>query len=117
MDYLEAYHMGLDLVKKAGFELHTVSAKSEACYYSHPMRKPLLLRVATHGSKHSPMGLRSTTVARATFSHKERHAFSEVHVRNVIAMAIGLYFIEEPRPSKYYGRKGTWEDQFNGYGR
>lgn len=109
MTYLEAYHLGLALVKKAGFELAQVSKISETCYYTHPARRPYLLRVSTHTSKRGPMGLQSNTLARATFSRKDTHEFSEMHVNNVIAMAIGRYFIGDPKPSNYYGRKGTWE--------
>lgn len=111
MNYEDAYHMAQDLVKKAGFELHQVSRISDTCYYTHPQRRPLLLRLGTHTSKHAPMGLKANTLAKATFSRKSSHGFSESHVRNVVAMAIGLYFLQDPKPSEYYGRKGTWEDQ------
>lgn len=108
MTYLEAHHMALDLVKKAGFILHTSSGVSEACYYYHPARRPLLLRIATHAFKGGPIGLRGLVVAKATYSRKELHPFSEAHVNNVLAMAIGRYFLGEPKPANYYGKKGTW---------
>ena len=102
MNYLEAYHLALDLVKKAGFELHTASAKSEACYYFHPARKPYLLRIAQHKQKRSEMGL-SLTIAKVTFSTK--HDFSEKYVRSALALGIGRYFLDDPRPSQYYTGK------------
>lgn len=106
MNYLEAYHLALDLIKKAGFELHTVSARSEACYYFHPARKPYLLRIAQHRKSKSNIGL-SNTVAKVTFSTK--HDFSNQYVRSALALAIGRYFMDDPKPSEYYGKKGTWE--------
>lgn len=106
MDYLEAYHLALDLVKKAGFELHTASAQSEACYYVHPGRRPYLLRIAQHSQKRLPVGL-SMTVSKVTFATS--HDFSERYVRSALALAIGRYFMDEPKPSRYYGKKGTWE--------
>lgn len=112
MDHLDAYHFALDLVKKAGFKLHTPSMQSEACYYYHPAREPLLLRIATHSQKRGGMGL-SGVVARVTYSPKDKHDLSEEHVRNLLAMAIGRYFMDEPKPSRYYGKRGTWENNEN----
>lgn len=109
MDHAEAHHLALDLVKKAGFVLSTASSRSEACYYYHPARAPLLLRIATHSSKRAPMGLQGRIIAKATFSSRDTHPFSEAHVENVVAMAIGRYFITDPRPSEYKGKRGTWE--------
>lgn len=108
MSPLEAYHLALDLIKKAGFELHTASAKSEACYYFHPARKPYLLRIAQHRQKRPDIA-HSMTVAKITFSTK--HDFSERYVRSGLALAIGRYFMDEPPPSRYYGKKGTWEQR------
>jgi hypothetical protein len=106
MNHLDAYHLALSLIKKAGFELHTASAQSEACYYFHPSRKPYLLRIAQHRQKRSHMGM-SNTVAKVTFSTK--HDFSQQYVRSALALAIGRYFLDDPKPSEYYGKKGTWE--------
>ena len=108
MNSLDAYHLALDLVKKAGFEFHTASQKSEACYYFHPARKPYLLRIAQHRQKKPEMGL-SNIVAKLTFSTE--HGFSEQRVRNALALAIGHYFLTEPKPSRYFGKKGTWEGE------
>lgn len=114
MTPLEAYHLALDLVKKAGFTLHTASMRSEACYYSHPARHPLLLRVATHVSKRPPMGLQANTVARVTISPQDRGLLDDhhapLHVENMVAIGIGRYFLKEPKASKYFGKKGTWEN-------
>jgi hypothetical protein len=112
MTHLEAYHLALDLVKKAGFKLHQASMQSEACYYYHPAREPLLLRVATHSSKRGAMGL-TGVVAKVTYSPKDKHDLSEAHVRNLLAIAIGRYFMTDPKPSRYYGKRGTWEDNEN----
>ena len=109
MDYLEAYHLAQRLIKKAGFRLATVSGRSEACYYTHPFREPLLLRLATHPQKKGLIGLRSTTVARLTFSPRDPSDFTDQHVHNLLSMAIGRYFLDDPKPSDYFGRKGTWE--------
>ena len=113
MDPLDAYHLALDLMKKAGFTLHTASRQSEACYYSHPSRHPLLLRVAMHPSKKSPMGLQANTLARVTISPHDRGLTDEhhgpLHVENLVAIGIGRYFLKEPKPSNYIGKKGTWE--------
>jgi hypothetical protein len=107
VNYLEAYHMAIELVKKAGFELHTVSMRSDTCYYTHPQRRGLLLRLGTHSSKKSPIGLRNV-ISKATFSRKDIHHFSEKHVRNQVMLAIGRYFIEDPKLSDYQGKRGTW---------
>ena len=115
MDPLDAYHLALELVKKAGFTLHTASMQSEACYYSHRDRHPLLLRVATHSSKRSPIGLRANTVAKVTISPQDRGILDEQHgaqhVENMVAIGIGRYFLKEPKASNYHGKKGTWEQQ------
>jgi hypothetical protein len=112
MKYLDAYNLALDLVKKAGFKLHTASMQSEACYYFHPSRAPLLLRIATHSSKRGAMGL-SGVVARVTYSPRDKADLSEEHVRNLLAMAIGRYFLDDPKPSRYYGKRDTWESDEN----
>jgi hypothetical protein len=111
MTNVEAYHFAQELVKKAGFALHVASMRSEACYYSHPARAPLLLRLATHKSKRSLIGMRASTVARLTLRDNAGHYYSEEHVRNMLAMAIGRYFMNDPRPSEYFGKKGTWESE------
>jgi hypothetical protein len=109
MNPIEALHVAMELVKKAGFILSTASSKSEACYYFHPARPEYLLRLSNHPSKKSPIGMRAKTISKATFSRKEIYPFSQEHVENLVAMAIGRYFINEPKPSNYKGKRGTWE--------
>lgn len=103
MNYLDAYHLGIDLAKLAGFELKYASRNSETCYYTHPLRAPLLLRLSTHRSKNAPIGL-ALPVARVTFSPKDIH-LSEKRVGGMMRFAIGSYFLNDPRPSVYDGPK------------
>lgn len=110
ISYLEAYHMAIELVKKAGFTLHHVSTQTESCYYLHPARAPLLMRLSAHKSKHSPIGLNGV-VARASFTKgEEKHgSHSPTNVRNRVTWAIGQYFLNEPAETRYRGKRGTWE--------
>lgn len=108
---LDAYHLALDMIKAAGFTFVVASSKSEACYYSHPARHPLLLRIGMHKQKHELMGLKGRVLAKCTFSPKDPTPWTEGHVRHRLAMAIGLYFLVEPKPIVYHGKRGTWEHQ------
>ena len=57
LDHITAYHLAIELAKKAGFLLHHASQKSESCYYYHPARgKSYLLRLSTHRSSRAPIG-------------------------------------------------------------
>lgn len=107
LDHVSAREHAAALLRKAGFHLHQVSQSSTSTYYRHPGREPFLLRVSDHPSKHDVMGL-PNTVARLTISPKDRY-LTEVHVKNLVVNAIGRYFVEDPKPSRYYGKKGTWE--------
>lgn len=108
IDHMTAYHLAIDLVKRAGFELAFVSQKSESCYYFHPSRsRERTLRLSAHKSKKSPIGM-SNVCARASFTPKET-THTETNVYNKVAFAIGRYFLEEPPPSRYEGKRGTWE--------
>lgn len=106
IDHLTAYHLAIDLVKKAGFTLAHVSMNSESCYYSHPARHPLTLRLSTHRNK-SPIGL-SNVVAKMTFSARDLY-LTPTQVRNMVTWAVGSYFVRDPAPSRYHGKRGTWE--------
>lgn len=107
IDHLAAYHLAIDLLKTAGFQLSNVSLRSETCYYWHPGRdKDHLLRVSTHASKKSPMGL-SKVCAKVAFSPKAIH--TEFGVRQHVTFAIGRYFLNEPPPSRYLGKRAEWE--------
>jgi len=109
INYLEAYHLALELVKKAGFEFSHAAMQTESCYYWHPARKPYLLRVSAHRSKHSPIGL-NNVIARVSFtSGEDKHGLhTEKNTLNRVTWAIGQYFLNDPRPSDYKGKKGTW---------
>lgn len=107
LDQVSAREHACTLLRKAGFVLHQVSQSSTSAYYLHPARSPYLLRVSDHPSKRDNIGM-PNTVARLTISPKDQY-LSEYHVENLTAMAIGLYFLGEPRPNRYYGKKGTWE--------
>ena len=110
IDYLEAYHLAVDLVKSAGFAFSHASMQTETCYYSHPARHPLLLRISTHRSKKSPIGL-NNVVARMTFTAKDTVHLNADLVTSRVKWEIGEYFLATPRPSRYHGKRGTWESE------
>jgi hypothetical protein len=107
ISHMAAYDMAIELVKKAGFQLDHVSRQTETCYFYHPSRRPLLMRVSAHKNNGSPLGL-NNVLARVSFSYGE-HMFTPTIVTNRVTWAIGQYFLGDPRPSKYKGKKGTWE--------
>lgn len=111
IDYLEAYHLAIELVKKAGFEFGHASMSTESCYYFHPARRPYLLRISAHKSKQSPIGM-NNVIARVSFTRGEdKHGIhTEKNTLNRITWAIGQYFLNEPKPSRYLGKRGTWEN-------
>lgn len=115
IDHLDAYHLAIELVKKAGFEFSHASMSTESCYYVHPARRPYLLRVSAHKTKHSPIGL-NNVVARVSFTKgEEKHGIhTERNVLNRVTWAVGQYFLNEPAPTRYYGKRGTWEDVADG---
>ena len=108
IDHLTAYHLAVDLVKKAGFRLVHASRSSESCYYNHPALPDRRLRLSTHKSSKSPIG-HSGVCARLSFSPKDQ-THSELNVYNKVAFAIGRYFLTEPLPSEYKGPKESWND-------
>lgn len=108
IDGMTAYHLAVDLVKRAGFQFAHSASNSETCYYFHPSHgRSRLLRLSAHKSKHAPIGL-SNVCARATFTPKDPY-HTETNVYNKTAFAIGRYFLEPPPPSDYKGKRGTWE--------
>jgi hypothetical protein len=109
LDNREAFHYALELVKKAGFTLVTASSKTEACYFVHPQRDPYQLRIAMHKRKRAPVGM-TPILSKVTILPSDRHGYSEEHTENLVAMAIGRYFLADPKPSEYYGKRGTWEN-------
>ena len=108
LDHIAAREHAATLLRKAGFILHQTSLNSTSTYYLHPAREPYLLRVADHPSKGQVIGL-PNTVAKLTISPKDKY-LTECHVENLVVMAIGRYFLSDPKPSRYFGRKGTWEN-------
>lgn len=104
LDHIAAREHAVALLKRAGFCLHQVANNSTSAYYYHQARAPFLLRVADHASKGAPIGLWDKTVARLTISPKDKY-LTTVHVENLVANAIGRYFLNEPRPSQYAGPK------------
>lgn len=108
IDHLVAYHLAIDLVKRAGFQFAFAAMRTESCYYFHPGRgRDRLLRLSAHKSKHSPIGLNGIC-ARASFSPKCK-THTETNVYNQVAFAIGRYFMEEPPPTKYLGKRCDWD--------
>lgn len=103
MDHLAAFHLAMDLAKQAGFELKYAARNSETCYYIHPQRAPLLLRLLTHKNKHAPIGM-VPPIARATFSPKDLY-LTEARVHDMMRWAIGSYFVNDLKPSQYHGPK------------
>lgn len=108
LDHETAYHLALDLVKQAGFVLHNAAMNSESCYYFHPSRgRTCLLRLSMHSTKKTLIGM-SSVCARVSFTAKDpKH--TEINVYCKIASAIGRYFLEDPAPPRYRGKRGTWE--------
>lgn len=108
INYLTAYHMAIELVKRAGFQFAFSAMKTESCYYFHPGRgRNYLLRLSAHKSKHSPIGL-NNVCARVSFPPKCL-VFTKKSVYNAVALAIGTYFLEDPPPSKYQGKRCDWD--------
>lgn len=108
IDYLDAFHLATDMVKSAGFQFSHSSMQTETCYYCYPARHPLLLRISTHKSKKPPIGL-NNVVARMTFTSNDTTHLNADLVESRVKWAIGEYFLASPRPTRYQGKRGTWE--------
>ena len=111
MDHVEAYHLAMELAHAAGFQLKYAARNSETCYYVHAQRAPLLLRLSTHKNKNPPVGM-VPPIARATFSPRDLY-LTEKRVHDMMRWAIGSYFINDLKPSKYSGPK-KWRTITNG---
>lgn len=109
IDAFAAYDYAIALAYRAGFTRAFVSMKTESCYFTHAGRPGVLMRLSMHKNSKSPMGL-NNVVARAAFAPKNSH-LSQYMVWNTMRFVIGDYFIRPVPPSKYRGKKGTWEDQ------
>lgn len=116
-DVLELCAATGERLKAAGFEVASVSMRSEAVYYRLPGREGLL-RVATHSSRHPPIGL-GDVLASITFRGREvvegRFVLrgTPEGIENTIYRAVGQYMMRSasPRPKRnpYLGKRGTWE--------
>ncbi len=107
IDALTAFDFAISLAYQAGFNRSFVSMKTESCYFSHPGRDGVLMRLSMHRNKGSPMGM-NNVVARATFAPSNSH-LSKYYVWNAMRFVIGDYFMRPIPPSKYKGKRGTWE--------
>ena len=107
IDHITAYHLAIELVKRAGFVLDHVAMQSETCYYRHPsIKKGRLLRVSTHRGK-GRIG-HNGVVSKVTCGAKDMH-LNPRSVENQVIHAIGRYFLTEPKPFEYRGKRGIWE--------
>lgn len=114
MPVFEAHGRAIEALKSIGFQLRAVSQKSEACYFALPGRSAVL-RVATHRYKKSAIGL-GPVVATLTFTDRGQRMpghirLSEVAFENRLYLAVGQYLFrcQNPPPSRYKGKRGTWE--------
>jgi hypothetical protein len=101
-------------LKAAGFEVVTVSMKTEAVYFRLPGRHGVL-RVSAHQAKKGFIGL-DYIAARLTFHGNRFDGHTTLHcspekIDTMIALAIGQYVLRSatPQPSRYQGKRGTWE--------
>ena len=101
IDRFAAHNLATDLLKKAGFSLYKVSRTSESCYFHHPAREGLLLRLSTHKANKGPIGVETTLVNVSFTEHDERHLLTQTIVKNRVIWAIGYYFIADQKPSRY----------------
>jgi hypothetical protein len=109
IDYQQAHELAISLLRLAGFEFSHDSRISETCYFIHPARRPLLIRVSTHRSKKSPIGL-NQVIARLTFTAKDTTHLNEKLVAKRVTWAIGEYFMAAPKQSRYQCKRGTRVD-------
>lgn len=117
-DPLELCTLAGERLKKMGFSVANVSMRSEAVYYRFPGRAGLL-RVSAHRVHmgHGTIG-HSNTIAQITFAvgrkayrRGERHFIRTAGaIDHMIWLAVGQYFEREPKPSRYLGKRGTWEE-------
>lgn len=101
IDCITALQLGANLLKKAGFTLHHVSRRSDSCYYEHPARQGMMLRLSTHKYRGAPIG-RECVVACCSFTPAdELQLLTQTIVNNRITWAIGRYFLADEKVSKY----------------
>ncbi len=112
---LDLCNRASDLLKSIGFERAYVSMKSEAVYFQYPGRHGFL-RVSMHRHHRGMIG-QDNVVATLTFRGNAHDAASTLRcspdkIETMIHIAIGQYMVRstEPKPSRYRGKRGTWED-------
>jgi hypothetical protein len=109
IDHVTAQNLAIELLKRAGFILDHVALASESCYYYHPaIGKKRLVRVSTHRGKGRTIG-KNGVVSKVTCGPRNMHATNKT-IENQVIYAIGHYFLTEPKPSEYRGKRGTWEN-------
>lgn len=107
IDAVAAFELAISYAYKAGFTRAFISMKTESCYFTHPGRPGVLMRLSMHKNSKSPIGM-APVVARAAFAPKNSH-LSEYMVWNTMRFVIGDYFLRPAPPSNYKGKRGTWE--------
>jgi len=110
---LELCNRAAEALKAVGFERVQVSMKSEATYYRLPGRHGLL-RIATHKSKRTPIGM-DYVAATLTFNGGKRDRdtmiMKDSRFEGMLWVAVGQYILRSgaPHESRYTGKRGTWE--------
>ena len=111
---LELAGLAGDRLKASGFQVVTVSLKSEAVYFRFPGRHGVV-RVACHPWHGEKIGM-NRVVATLTFRggrHQRDTLYcDEMRFDQLLWTAIGQYMERsvEPLDSLYRGKRGTWED-------
>ncbi len=99
---LDLCNRAAEMLKRVGFVHYQTSMKTPAAYYRWPDRQALI-RVAEHNRKTSGSN-RNNIVAKITFrgTHVDPAGMmniSDEKVENVVALAIGRYFLKSAKPS------------------
>lgn len=106
IDRFEAQQLASEMLKSAGFTLFKASRTTESCYYHHPAREGLLLRLSTHKANKGPIGLEAVLVNVSFTEHDEKQLLTPTVVKNRVIWGIGYYFLADPKPSKYKRGEG-----------
>lgn len=95
-DALQLVDLANNMLRHAGFEVASVSLKSEATYWRWPGRRGVI-RVSSHKFKGTLAGL-DRVLARITFrgGKERRHmvCISQQRVEGMVATAIGSYMLK-----------------------
>jgi hypothetical protein len=105
MEPIEAHMLALELMKRAGFVLVDASMKSEACYYRHPSRDDVrgVVRISLHSRKKARWSGLNPVVSKVTVPPLQPSSAN--HIFNLVANAIGRYFLADEVESRYLGSK------------